>query len=72
MVEKKKQLSDSDLARLEELADQQEKERWLKERRALMFGKIKNAALWVGAVGAAVTYTWQALERIMAWLRGGH
>ena len=67
---KKKQLSDSDLARLEELANEKEHEEWLRERRAKILESIKRAALWVGAVGAAVTYTWQALERILAWFKG--
>ena len=66
----KKEFSDSDRARLQEIASEQEHEEWLRQRRSLILGKIKNAALWVGAVGAAVTYTWQAFERILAWFKG--
>jgi hypothetical protein len=69
-VEENKDFSDSDRARLQHIASEQEHQEWLKRRRRLMLGKIKNAALWVGAVGAAASYTWQAIERIMAWLKG--
>lgn len=67
---KNKEFSDSDRARLQELAHEQEHQEWLKQRRAMILGKVKNAALWVGAVGAAVNYSWQAFERIIAWIKG--
>ena len=59
----KHDLSDSDLARLEEMAKD-------KDRRTWLFGSIKRTAVWIGAVGAAVSYGWQAVERIAAWLKG--
>jgi hypothetical protein len=53
--------SESERARLRELAKESEHRAWLRE-------KLKTWATWIAAVGVGVKFTWDGLKKVGEWL----